>query len=59
MSSGTHQIHWRVKKVFSPEDFIDMIFFHLKKIGAEPKSADVNLNMNEKAKHFIKIYEEK
>lgn len=56
--SGTHQIHWRVKKTFSPEDFVDMIFFHLKKAGAEPKSSDVNMTMNEKAKHFIKVYEE-
>lgn len=56
--SGTHQIHWRVKKTFSPEDFVDMIFFHLKKAGAEPKSSDVNMIMNEKAKHFIKVYEE-
>ena len=57
--SGTHQIHWRVKKIFSPEDFVDMIFFHLKKAGSEPKSSDVNMIMNEKAKHFIKVYEEK
>ena len=55
--SGTHQIHWRTKKVFSDEDFIDMIFFHLKKSDAEPKSADVNSVMNEKAKYFIKVYE--
>ena len=55
--SGTHQIHWRTKKEFSSEDFVDMIFFHLKKIKSEPKSHDVNLVMNEKAKHFIKIYE--
>jgi len=56
--SGTHQIHWRTKKVFSDEEFIDMIFFHLKKSDAEPKGADVNSIMNEKAKHFIKVYEE-
>jgi hypothetical protein len=55
--SGTHQIHWRTKKVFSDEDFIDMIFFHLKKSNAEPKGAEVNASMNEKAKHFIKVYE--
>jgi len=55
--SGTHQIHWRTKKVFSDEEFIDMIFFHLKKSDAEPKGADVNSIMNEKAKYFIKVYE--
>jgi hypothetical protein len=55
--SGTHQIHWRTKKVFSDEDFIDMIFFHLKKSNAEPKGAEVNSEMNKKAKHFIKVYE--
>lgn len=55
--SGTHQIHWRTKKVFSDEDFVDMIFFHLKKYNAEPKGAEVNAIMNEKAKHFIKVYE--
>ena len=55
--SGTHQIHWRTKKVFSDEEFIDMIFFHLKKSDAKPKGADVNSIMNEKAKHFIKVYE--
>jgi hypothetical protein len=56
--SGTHQIHWRTKKVFSDEDFVDMIFFHLKKSNAEPKGVEVNAAMNEKAKHFIKVYEE-
>jgi hypothetical protein len=56
--SGTHQIHWRTKKVFSDEDFVDMIFFHLKKSNAEPKGVEVNAAMNEKAKYFIKVYEE-
>jgi hypothetical protein len=57
--SGTHQIHWRTKKIFSSEDFIDMIFFHLRKTDAKPKGAEVNNEMNEKAKHFIKVYEAK
>lgn len=29
--SGTHQVHWRKPKVFQDHEFVDMIFFHLRK----------------------------
>jgi hypothetical protein len=33
--SGTHQPHWRVHKDFNDDEYIDMVFFHLKQVGAQ------------------------
>lgn len=55
--SGTHQIHWRKKKTFEDGEFIDMIFVHLRKRGSEPKPAEVDLIMEEKAAKFRALYE--
>ena len=55
--SGTHQIHWRTKKMFRDDEFIDMIFFHLKKINSLPKSKDTNFIMEKKKAEYIKKYE--
>ena len=57
--SGTHQIHWREKKVFSDNDYIDMIFFHLRKKNAQPYETDLAEEMEEKAKYYFQKYEEK
>lgn len=56
--SGTHQIHWRVKKDFQDEERIDMIFFHLRKKGADKKDASVNETMDVLQEKFRKIYDE-
>jgi hypothetical protein len=56
--SGTHQIHWREKKVFSDTDYIDMIFFHLRKKNAHPYETDLAEKMEEKAKYYFQKYEE-
>jgi hypothetical protein len=55
--SGTHQIHWRVKKNFCDGEFIDMLFCHIKKKNALPKGKDVNNVMNQKATEYMEIYE--
>lgn len=56
--SGTHQIHWRKKKTFADNEYIDMVFIHLRKINSEPKSQDVSDIMNQKQEHFQKQYQE-
>jgi hypothetical protein len=56
--SGTHQIHWRLKKDFKEGERIDMIFFHLRKIGADKKDISVNQIMHEKEGKFRKAYDE-
>ena len=56
--SGTHQIHWREKKIFADSDYIDMIFFHLRKKNSQPYDADLAKEMQEKAKHYFQKYEE-
>lgn len=42
--SGTHQIHWRSKKVFEDGEFIDMIFCHLYLPG-NAKNAESHWNL--------------
>lgn len=54
--SGTHQIHWRTKKTFLENEYIDMIFIHLRKIGAGPKGSDVSDAMNAKEEIFREKY---
>jgi hypothetical protein len=55
--SGTHQIHWRVKKDFKAGERIDMIFFHLRKKNAVPKDESVNKTMDIKEQQFRKTYD--
>ena len=50
--SGTHQIHWRTPTIFSPDDFVEMIFCHFSIIGEGPKGSDVNQIMNKKAEFY-------
>jgi hypothetical protein len=50
--SGTHQVHWREKMEFADGQFIDMVFFHLRKIGDGPKPEDLNKHMKEKTEEF-------
>lgn len=54
--SGTHQIHWRIKKKFKDGEFIDMLFCHIKKKNALPKGNDVNNIMNKKAIKYLELY---
>jgi hypothetical protein len=56
--SGTHQIHWREKKLFSDNDYIDMIFFHLRKKNSQPYEIDLTEKMEEKAKYYFQRYEQ-
>lgn len=56
--SGTHQIHWRTKKEFQEEEFIDMIFCHLSLPSSQPSSEDHWNFMKEKETKFTKIVEE-
>lgn len=54
--SGTHQIHWRSKKDFKDGERIDMIFFHLRKKGANKKDISVLETMNKKQAKFKEMY---
>lgn len=56
--SGTHQIHWRVKKDFKDGERIDMVFFHLRKKGGDKKDPSVNETMHIKEGKFRKIYDQ-
>lgn len=57
--AGTHQVHWRTKKIFDDDQYIDMIFCHLRKIGAEPKEKDVNdIVMSRVQKYRTEYYNE-
>ena len=56
--SGTHQIHWREKKVFSDSDYIDMVFFHLRKKNSQSYNTDLPKEMQEKEKYYFQKYEE-
>lgn len=47
--SGTHQVHWRPKKDFSDNDFIEMIFLHFEPIGAKPLNLDHIKKMRKKS----------
>lgn len=42
--SGTHQVHWRNKKIFKDGDFLDLIFFHFSPVPKQPLS---KLHINE------------
>lgn len=55
--SGTHQIHWRLKKDFKDGERIDMVFFHLRKKGADKKDLSVNEIMHTKEGKFRKAYD--
>lgn len=56
--SGTHQIHWRKKKIFSDSDYIDMVFFHLRKKKAQPYNTELPKEMEEKAEYYFQRYEQ-
>lgn len=56
--SGTHQIHWRKKKIFSNSDYIDMVFFHLRKKESRPNDKGLAKEMEEKVKYYSQKYEE-
>ena len=55
--SGTHQIHWRKTKSFIENEYLDMVFFHLKKRGAEPYPLSWAEEMNSKMQYYKTIYE--
>lgn len=56
--SGTHQVHWRKPKLFTNDEYIDMVFFHLRKIGSEPYPQEVQGKMLEKIEFFTIKYNE-
>jgi hypothetical protein len=55
--SGTHQIHWRSPKIFAENEYIDMVFFHLRKIESAPYENDLSFVMYEKEKKYALQYE--
>jgi hypothetical protein len=57
--SGTHQIHWRVDKTFKDSDFVEMIFCHFSKVGAEKISDDHRKAMLEREADLLKVWHSK
>lgn len=55
--SGTHQVHWRQRKTFSDTDYIDMVFFHLKKRTGVPYEASVIEKVHAKIDEYTKLYQ--
>jgi hypothetical protein len=54
--SGTHQVHWRKHKTFEDHEYIDMIFFHLKKKNSKEYLDEHSSNMEDKVKFYSDIY---
>jgi hypothetical protein len=56
--SGTHQIHWRIPKAFDDDQYLDMVFFHLRKIGAQKSPDSLETIMLEKLDVYSESYKE-
>lgn len=56
--SGTHQIHWRVPKSFQENEYLDMVFFHLRKINAAPYGPELPGIMQQKQMQYELQYKE-
>lgn len=54
--SGTHQVHWRQRKNFADTDYIDMVFFHLKKRVGSPYPESVITDLNAKIDSYTELY---
>ena len=56
--AGTHQIHWRPKKIFEEGEYIDMIFCHLSLLGNEKVSEEHTDLMKNKEKEALEEFGE-
>ncbi len=56
--SGTHQIHWRTPKIFDDNEYLDMVFFHLRKIGAQKSEDGLETIMIEKLNSYSEAYKQ-
>jgi hypothetical protein len=54
--SGTHQVHWRKHKIFEDNEYIDMIFFHLRKRNSKESPEEHSSSMESKVKIYSDIY---
>lgn len=54
--SGTHQVHWRKHKIFEDNEYIDMIFFHLRKRNSKESPEEHPSSMESKVKLYSDIY---
>jgi hypothetical protein len=48
--SGTNQVHWRNKKIFKEDDFMELIFLHFEPVNAEKLSIDQKNEIKDWAK---------
>jgi hypothetical protein len=46
--AGTHQVHWRPKKEFNHDEYLDAIFLHFRPVGAEPLSKELIIDMRDR-----------
>lgn len=56
--SGTHQVHWRSPKVFEEGEYVDMVFFHLRKIGADEMTDSDKAIVEQSLRKFLGQYED-
>jgi hypothetical protein len=56
--SGTHQVHWREPKTFNDKEYIDMVFFHLKKHDSEKISMEDREKISIKLNKFLEEFGE-
>lgn len=47
--SGTHQVHWRTNIEFSVGQYLDMVFFHLRRKSDEPINEDFRESIKRRA----------
>lgn len=58
--SGTHQIHWRPKRIFEDGEYLDMIFCHFSEVGATPNTLgdEHYLPLQARCDKLLAIYDE-
>jgi len=54
--AGTHQVHWRSKRSFSEDEYLDMLFIHLKKKNTDESVIGLIPQMAKKIKYYEDLY---
>lgn len=56
--SGTHQVHWRPKKKFNDDEFIEMIFFHYRPKNFQLITLDHVNKVRSRGKEMYEIWKQ-
>lgn len=54
--SGTHQVHWREIRNFDDDEYVDMVFFHLRERNSEQYGQDVVEEVSRKMEYYGEAY---